>query len=87
MLSHSRIEHLTGKIIKLLWNSENVEEIYASNRTLQLKINAIFEEYCNLDDVLEEEADRRLKHLQKGTQDWEIEFEKLSEEVRRKKGI
>ncbi len=87
MLSQLRIEYLTGKIIEILWNSEHVEEIYASNRTLKQKISAIFEEYCNLDEVVEEEAARRLKHLQKGTQDWEIEFDKLSEEIRRKKGI
>jgi len=87
MLSQARIEYLTGKIIDLLWSSEVVEEIYSSNNELKRKISAIFEEYCNLDEELEEEAARRLKHLQKGTPDWDIAFEKLAEEIRRKKGI
>jgi hypothetical protein len=81
------IEFVIGQMIEFLLVSRNVEEVYADDQTLRRKINGIFKKHLDVDDEIEREARARLKHLQEGTQAFEIEYAKTVELLRRSRGL
>ena len=83
MLNQKRIEHLTNKIMKEFWENPNIAEIYSDNSLLKTKIHKIFNKYCNFDQKLDEEVKKKLKHLKPGSQEYEIEYNKIMDEMKR----
>jgi hypothetical protein len=81
------IEYVIGQMIEFLLVSRNVEEVYADDQTLRRKINGIFKKHLDVDDEIDREARARLKHLQEGTQAFEIEYAKTIELLRRSRGL
>ena len=62
MLSPRRIEHLTKKIIQSFWDDPSITEIYSDNSVMKIKIQNIFNKYCNIDQKLDSEIRKKLKN-------------------------
>jgi hypothetical protein len=43
--------------------------------------------HLDVDEDIDREARGRLKHLQEGTQAWDIEYSKVVEQIRRSRGL
>ena len=81
------IEYVIDQMIEFLLISRNVEEVYAEDTILRKKIFALFKKHLDVDDEIDREARARLKHLQEGTQAFEIEYAKTIELLRRSRGL
>ncbi|MGI5863190.1 MAG: DUF507 family protein [Myxococcales bacterium] len=81
------IEYIIGQMLEFLLISRNVEEVYADDPTMRRKIFAIMKKHLDVDEEIDREARGRLKHLQEGTQAWDIEYQKVVEQIRRAKGL
>src|SRR3954452_12532041 len=68
------IEYVIGQMIEFLLISRNVEEVYAEDTILRRKIFGIFKKHLDVDDEIDREARNRLKNLQEGTPEWDIEY-------------
>src|SRR5215471_4179323 len=67
------IEYVIGQMMEFLLISRNVEEVYADDPTLRRKIFSVFKKHLDVDAELDREARNRLKNLQEGTPEWDIE--------------
>ena len=81
------IEYVIDQMIEFLLISRNVEEVYAEDTILRKKIFALFKKHLDVDDEIDREARARLKHLQEGTQAFDIEYQKTIELLRRSRGL
>lgn len=81
------IEYVIDQMIEFLLISRNVEEVYAEDTILRKKIFGLFKKHLDVDDEIDREARARLKHLQEGTQAFDIEYQKTVELLRRSRGL
>jgi hypothetical protein len=81
------IEYVIDQMIEFLLISRNVEEVYAEDTILRKKIFALFRKHLDVDDEIDREARARLKHLQEGTQAFDVEYQKTVELLRRSRGL
>ena len=81
------IEYVVNQMIEFLLISRNVEEVFAADNTLRQKIFAVMKKHLDVDEEIDREAGARLKHLPEGTTAFDIEYNKLVEQIRRARGL
>lgn len=81
------IEYVIGQMIEFLLISRNVEEVYAEDTGLRRKILTVFKKHLDVDAELDREARNRLKNLQEGTPEWDIEYNRTMDQLRRARGL
>jgi hypothetical protein len=81
------IDFLLDQIVEAFMFSASVEEVFADDLSLRRKMTPVLRMHMDVDDELDREARGRLKHLQEGTEVFQIEYAKTIELLKRSKGI
>ncbi|WP_373048301.1 DUF507 family protein [Vulgatibacter sp.] len=81
------IEYVIGQMIEFLLISRNVEEVYSDDPGLRRKIVNIFRKHLDVDAELDREARARMKNLQEGTAEWDVEYGRTLDQLRRARGL
>ena len=81
------INWIATQMLELFMRSQFVDEIYADDATLRRKLKDLLRKHMQHDEDLDREVRRHLKHLQDGTDTFEIEYQKQLELVKRKHGL
>lgn len=81
------IEYVIGQMIEFLLISRNVEEVYSEDPVLRKKIFAIFRKHLDVEAELDREARARMKNIPEGTAEWEIEYARNLEMIKRVRGL
>jgi hypothetical protein len=68
-------------------HSANVDEIFCEDVVLRRKMAPIFKKHMMLDTDLDNEVRLHLKNLKEGTSTWDIEYQRVLEQMKRKKGL
>lgn len=79
--------YVIDQIIDIFFHSHFVEEVYAEDRDLRVKLRPIIEKYTEVQDELDSEVRDKIKNLQEGSREWEIEYEKAMARVKRTKKL
>ena len=80
-------DFILGQVLGALFNSDNVEEIFAEDHELNKMISLSLGKYLGVDEELDREVRGRLKNLREGTAEWEIEYSNLIEQMRSQKSL
>lgn len=80
-------DFLLDQLIEILMHSNNVEEVYGQDHDLRRRMRPIMRKYLEIDDALDQEVRGRLKHVKEGTRDWEIEYRRMMDEIKGRKGL
>ncbi len=80
-------EYIMNQIIMSFMHSVHVEEIYSEDHELKRKMRTVLKKHLEIDEELDQEARRHLKNLEEGTRTWEIEYQKLMDQIKRKRGL
>ncbi len=81
------LDYLLDQVVEIFEHSANVDEIFAENVELRRKMAPIFKRHMGEDTELDAEVRAQLKHMREGTRDWDIEYGRMLEIVKRKKGL
>ena len=81
------LDYLLDQVVEMFGHSKNVDEIYAQDIELRRKMAPIFKKYMGQDDALDGEVRAQIKHVREGTSQWDIEYARVMEATRRKKGL
>lgn len=81
------IDYLLDQILEILMHSANVDEIFAEDVELRRKMAPILKRHMAVDEELEREVRGKLRHVEEGTRTWEVEYTRMMEEIRRRKGL
>ncbi len=81
------VEWVIGQMIEFMLISRNIEEVYSDDNAMRKKIFGVMRKHLDVDEEVDREARARLKHLQEGTANWEVEYQKTIEQIRRARGL
>ncbi len=81
------LDYLLDQIVEMFQHSVNVDEIYAQDVDLRRKMAPIFKKHMLMDEALDTEVRAQLKHVTEGSRTWDVEYARVMEQVKQKKGI
>jgi uncharacterized protein len=81
------LDYLLDQVVEMLLHSAHVEEVFAEDVVLRRKMAPIFKRYMAADAELEAEVRGQLKHVKEGTTQWDIEYARVLQAVKRKRGL
>jgi hypothetical protein len=79
------IDYLLAQFVEMLMHSGNVEEIFAQDHQLKLAMRTPLRTEQASAQQMDEVVRKRLKHVQEGSSQWEIEYQRMREEVSRRR--
>jgi hypothetical protein len=79
------VDYLLAQFVEMLMHSGNVEEIFAQDHQLKLAMRTPLRTEQAAAEQMEEVVRKRLKHVQEGSSQWEIEYQRMREEVTRRR--
>jgi uncharacterized protein len=81
------LDYLLDQIVEILMHSGHVDEVYAEDVELRRKMAPIVKQHMAVDEEIDRETRAHMKHMQEGTRSWEIEYRRVMEEIKRRKGL
>jgi hypothetical protein len=81
------LDYLLDQVVEMLMHSNNVDEVYVEDVVLRRKMAPVFKKHMAVDASLDTEVRAQLRHVKEGSRDWEIEYARVLEQVRRRKGL
>ena len=86
-LGEDAIIWICNQVIETFMHSQFIEEVFASDAELRRKMKAILNRHMMVDEELDVEVRKRIRNLQEGTANWDVEYGKVMDQIRRKRGI
>ncbi|HTQ42518.1 MAG TPA: DUF507 family protein [Polyangiaceae bacterium] len=81
------LDYLLDQVVEMLMHSNNVEEVFASDVDLRRRMAPVFKKHMAVDAALDTEVRAQLRHVKEGTREWEVEYARVLEQVKRRKGL
>jgi len=81
-LNDDAVGYLANQIVEILLQSSHVDEIFGDDNELRGAIAPILKKELNVDSDLDKQVKARIKNLQEGTTDYEVEYKKTMEQIR-----
>jgi hypothetical protein len=78
------LPYLLEQILNILFHSANIAEIYADDAELRKKVTPILRKHMEVENDLDREVRSKIKNLQEGTSDFEIEYARVMEQIKQK---
>lgn len=82
ILGEEALDHVLGLMIEALFDSKHIEEVYSEDNEIRLLMHAALKKYLGVDEELDREVRGRLKNLREGTSEWEVEYNRLIDQMR-----
>jgi hypothetical protein len=81
------IDYLLEQLVEMLMHSQNVDEVFADDATLRRRMREPLRQHAQLDEEVQAEVRSHLKHVKEGSAVWEVEYQRMLEDIRRRKGL
>jgi len=78
---------ILNQMLMMLMRSPHVAEVFADDAVMRRKMQIVLNKHMAVDDEIDQEVRARIKNLQEGTQTWEVEYSKVMDQVKRKRGL
>jgi hypothetical protein len=81
------LPYLLDQIMHLLFHSANIAEIFAEDVELRKAITPILKKHMEVDSDLDREVRSKIKNLTEGTTDFDVEYARVMEQIKQKRGL
>lgn len=81
------ISYILDQLLAILMRSPHVEEIYSEDADIRRKARKVLERHMAAEEELDREVRDKIKNLEEGTRTWEVEYARMMEQVKRKRGV
>ena len=81
------VDYIMDQIIGAFMHSQFVEEIFAEDHELKRKMRIVLKRHTEIEEEIDQEARAKIKNLEEGTRDWEIEYARAMDRVKRRRGL
>jgi len=86
-LGDDAIDYLLDQLVEMLMHSANVDEVFSEDYELRRKMRDPLRKQLAEEQALEAEVRGHLRHVQEGTGLWEVEYRRMMEDIKRRKGL
>ena len=81
------LDYLLDQVVAMLMHSSSVDEVYVEDVELRRKMAPIFKKHMAVDSVLDADVRAQLRHVREGTREWEVEYARVLDQVKRRRGL
>jgi hypothetical protein len=81
------LPYLLEQILNILFHSSNIAEIFADDVELRKKVTPILRKHMDVENDLDREVRSKIKNLQEGTSDFEIEYSRVMDQIKQKRRL
>lgn len=81
------LDYLLDQVVAMLMHSSHVEEVYAEDVALRRRMTPIFKRHMLVDTDVDTDVRAQIKHVKEGTSQWDIEYSRVLEAVKRRRGL
>lgn len=80
-------EELHNRILYALFESKHIAEIYAQDNEIRKTVKECIDKFTHVPEEVDQAARERLKNIREGTPEWEIEYPRVVNQIKRQKGL
>lgn len=81
------LPYLLDQILNILFHSGNVGEIYADDAELRQALTPLLRKHMEVDTDLDREVRSKIKNLEEGTSEFEIEYARVMGQIKQRKRL
>lgn len=81
------LPYLLEQILNILFHSANIGEIYAEDSDLRKKVTPLLRKHMDVENDLDREVRSKIKNLQEGTSDFDVEYARVMEQIKVKRRL
>lgn len=81
------LPYLLEQILNILFHSANIAEIYSEDAELRKKVTPILRKHMDVENDLDREVRSKIKNLEEGTSDFEIEYSRVMDQIKQKRRL
>jgi hypothetical protein len=81
------LPYLLEQILNILFHSGNIGEIFAEDAELRKKVTPILRKHMDVENDLDREVRSKIKNLQEGTSDFDVEYERVMGQIKQKRRL
>ncbi len=81
------IKWIAGQILEAFMMSNHVDEVFGEDKVMRKTLLRLFRKHLIEEADLDREVRSRLKNMRPGTEKWDIEYRRVMDDVRRKRGL
>ncbi|MCP4601499.1 MAG: DUF507 family protein [Proteobacteria bacterium] len=81
------LDYIMEQLIRTFMRSQFVEEIFSEDHELKRKMRTVLKHHTEIEDEIDIEARAKIKNLEEGTRDWEIEYARAMAQVKKRRGL
>ncbi|MCB9556836.1 MAG: DUF507 family protein [Deltaproteobacteria bacterium] len=78
---------MATQILETFMQSRHIDEIFAEDGDLRRAMIEIINRHTAIEDELDEEVRKRIRNLQEGGSQWDAEYGRVMEQIKRKRGL
>lgn len=78
---------ICNQILETFMQSQFVEEVFAGDVELRKAMTEIIRKHTAVDEELDTEVRQRIKNLAEGSAQWDVEYARVMEQIRRNRGL
>jgi hypothetical protein len=86
-LGDEAIDYLLDQLVEMLMHSANVDEIFAEDYELRRKLRDPLRKQVAQEQEIDAEVRSKIKHVKEGTSVWEVEYRRMLDDIKRRKGL
>lgn len=86
-LGEEGIIWICNQILETFMHSRFIEEVFSSDADMRKKMKTLLRKHMMVDEEMDEEVRKRIKNLQEGTAHWDVEYSKVMNQIKRKRGF
>ncbi len=86
-IGEDALDFVLDQLTEMLMHSPNVDEVFAADHQLKARMRPFILADAELDKQVDDEVRSKIKHVKEGTRAWEIEYERMKEDIRRRRGM
>jgi uncharacterized protein len=86
-LGDDAIDYLLDQLVEMLMHSTNVDEVFAEDFELRRRMRDPLRKQLAEEEELQKEVRAQLKHVEEGSALWEVEYRRMMDDIKRRKGI
>lgn len=79
------VDYLLTQLVEMLMQSGSVDEIFAEDHQLKLAMRTPIRKEQAAAEQVEDNVRKRLKHVEEGSSQWEVEYQRMREEMTRRR--
>lgn len=86
-IGEDAIDYVLDQLVEMLFHSANVSEVFVEDYVLRRKMREPLRRLTSEEEDLQAEVRSQLKHVKEGSSVWEVEYRRMMEEIKRRKGL